>query len=696
MDKKVRYIGMKNQNNLNVRNKTKRIFLFVITFLVTYVLLVTSVAPKKYDLSEGEIARVDIKAPRETVDETASETKLKQALESVDKQFTLKGEVKKQAETNLVGLIEKVINVNSTSLQEGEKISSLQKYDPIKLTDNECKILMQLTKEQLLEIEDNLSVAVDSVYEKNIEDDNKERLIEAREQVSQKLGELKLESNLNSLLTKIVTAQIQPNFFYDEEKTEEKKKEVQKNTDKVLIKKNQTIVKEGEPVTASQIQILTELGLLSENSGKGFLLLYLVLAAFLGVILYIEHNYIYKNHKDIYSNMKMMILINLLNVLSLVIARVVSIGSPYLIPLAWAPMLITLLVNYRVSIFVSTLNAVLIGTVVGFNPAIMILAVLNALLGATVLRKMQQRNDILYASVIILVLSGISSFTVGVILSSNMADILLNTLLAVLGVFISGILAIGLLPFLEGTFDIVTTLKLLELSNPNSPLLRKLLMEAPGTYHHSVMVANLAEMAAEEVNADPVITRVGAYYHDVGKVLRPYFFKENQISKENPHNKINASLSTLIIVSHVKDGIELAKEYKLPKVVQDIIIEHHGTTLVKYFYYTVKNNSEHPEDVREEDFRYKGPIPSSKESGLIMLADSTEAAVRSISDPTKGKIEEMVNNIIKDKLYTGQLDNCDLTLKDLDKIRKSFLKSLSGIYHQRIEYPTEKIKDLKK
>ncbi|MDS0524050.1 HDIG domain-containing protein [Clostridium sp. SHJSY1] len=687
---------MKMKYNFNIKHDTKRIFLFLVTFLWIFVLMVTSVAPKKYDLSEGEIARSDIKAPREYVDEKASEEKLKQALESVDKQFTLKGEVKKQAQSNLTGLIEKVINVNSTSMQEAEKVSSLQKYDPIKLADGECKILISISKEKLTELEDNITKIIDSVYEKNIENDNKDRLSEARDDASKKINDLKLDSNLSSLLNKIVTAQIQPNFFYDEQKTEEKKKEVQKSTDKVLIKKNQIIVKEGEPVTARQIEILTDLGLLNENTGKGFALLYLVLAAFSGVILYIEHYYIYKNHKNIYSNLKMLALINLLNVVSLGLARVISIGSPYLIPLAWAPMLITLLVNYKVSMFVSTLNAVLIGTLVEFNPAIMILAVLNALLGATVLRKLQQRNDILYASVIILTLSGITSFTVGVILSSNITDIFLNTLMSVLGVFISGILAIGLLPFLEGAFDIVTTLKLLELSNPNSPLLKKLLMEAPGTYHHSVMVANLAEMAAEEVDADPVVTRIGSYYHDVGKTLRPYFFKENQIGKDNPHNKINASLSTLIIVSHVKEGLELAKEYKLPKVLQDIIAEHHGTTLVKYFYYTVKNNSEHPEEVREEDFRYKGPIPSSKESGLIMLADSTEAAVRSISDPTKGKIEEMVNNIIKDKLYTGQLDNCDLTLKDLNKIRKSFLKSLSGIYHQRIEYPTEKIKDLKK
>lgn len=215
-------------------------------------------------------------------------------------------------------------------------------------------------------------------------------------------------------------------------------------------------------------------------------------------------------------------------------------------------------------------------------------------------------------------------------------------------------------------------------------------MEAPGTYHHSMLVANLAEMAAEEIDANPVIARVGAYFHDVGKLKRPFFFGENQIGKENPHDKINPNLSTLIIISHVKDGVELAKEYNLPDVIKDIIQQHHGTTLVKYFYYIMKNNAENPDEIKEEDFKYQGPIPSSKEAGIIMLADSVEAAVRSINDPTKGKIEEMVNNIIKDKLHSGQLDNCDLTLKDLEKIRKCFLKALYGIYHQRVEYPTEK------
>ena len=252
----------------------------------------------------------------------------------------------------------------------------------------------------------------------------------------------------------------------------------------------------------------------------------------------------------------------------------------------------------------------------------------------------------------------------------------------------------GILPFLEGTFNEVTTLKLLELSNPNHPLLKKLLMEAPGTYHHSMLVANLAEMASEEVGANSVIVRIGSYYHDVGKTERPYFFGENQMGGENPHTHMMPNLSAKIIISHVKDGISLAKKYNIPKVIQDIIAEHHGTTLVKYFYYTMKNNSENPDDIKEEDFRYPGPVPSSKEAGIIMLADSVEAAVRSIKQPNEDKIKEMINNIINDKLSCGQLNNCNLTIKDIEKIKKCFLTALNGIYHHRIEYPKEKIKNL--
>ena len=688
-------MDVKKQEKESKRYKRRRMVLFAIVFIVTYFLLITAVVPKKYDLHVGEIAKSDIKAPRETVDEKATEESLNEALAKVGEQYTLRTDVKSDAEEEIKSFFDKINTINISNMTEEQKISEIKKFDNIKLTDEQYRMLLSMKTEEITVCIDKCIEALNVAYENNIDDKNKESLQQARTNASNKLDEYGLDSNVKEILNNILYVEIKPNNFYDKEKTEDKIKEVQKNTPKVIIKKSQIIVKEGEPVTERQIEILKDLGLLSENSGKGFSLLYVILVVFTALILAIENEYIFRNYKDIFYDFNKLVLINLLNLMSLVLARVLSLGSPFLIPLACSPLLITLLINYKISLFTSVMNVILISAIVEFNPQIMLLAILNALVGATVIRKMQQRSDILYATLYIAALSTILNFATGVILSNNLKEVLLTTVFTAIGVMLSGILALGVLPFLEATFDVVTTLSLLELTNPNNPLLKKLLMEAPGTYYHSVMVANLAEMAAEEVGANPVITRIGAYYHDIGKTVRPYFFKENQLTKENPHDKISPNLSTLIIISHVKDGLDLAKQYNLPKVIQDIIMQHHGTTLVKYFYYTVKNNSDKPEDVKEEDFRYPGPIPSTKEAAIIMLADSTEAAVRSINEPTKGKIEEMVNNIIKDKLNSGQLDDCDLTLKDLGKIRKCFLKALNGIYHQRIEYPTEKTKQEK-
>ena len=232
------------------------------------------------------------------------------------------------------------------------------------------------------------------------------------------------------------------------------------------------------------------------------------------------------------------------------------------------------------------------------------------------------------------------------------------------------------------------------MSNPNQPLLKRLLLEAPGTYHHSIIVGNLSEAAAEAIKANPLIARVGAYYHDVGKLKRPYLFKENQMGGENPHDKLNPNLSTLIITNHVKHGMELGKKYKVPGIIKDIIKQHHGTTLVAFFYHKALNG-ENPELVQEKSFRYEGPKPQSKEAAIIMIADSVEAAVRSMVEPSKGKIEGLVRKIIQDKLKDGQLDECDLTLKELNTIANSFLNVLTGIFHERIEYPNLDIKELK-
>jgi len=222
-----------------------------------------------------------------------------------------------------------------------------------------------------------------------------------------------------------------------------------------------------------------------------------------------------------------------------------------------------------------------------------------------------------------------------------------------------------------------------------------LLMEAPGTYHHSVVVGNLAESAVNAVGGDGLLVRTGAFYHDIGKLKRPYFFKENQYMVENPHDKLAPSLSAMIITGHVKDGIEIAEKNGLPKKITAFIEEHHGTTLAAYFYHKAKTSSLEPDKVDEHRYRYNGPIPQSRETAILMLADSVEAAVRSMENPTRDKIEQMIQKIIQGKLDDGQLEECPLTLKELREIRTVFTQILSGIMHERIKYPEIDIKELK-
>jgi len=218
-------------------------------------------------------------------------------------------------------------------------------------------------------------------------------------------------------------------------------------------------------------------------------------------------------------------------------------------------------------------------------------------------------------------------------------------------------------------------------------------VEAPGTYHHSIIVGNLAEAAAEAVGGDALLARVGSYYHDIGKLKRPYFFTENQFTEENPHEKIAPTLSTLIITAHVKEGVELAREAKLPEVIVDLIRQHHGTDLVRFFFHRAAENDKE-EQVEEKDFRYPGPRPQTKEAAIIMLADSVEAAVRSLAKPTPARVEQLVRRIIKERLNDGQLDESDLTFKDLDKVADAFVRVLSGIFHTRVEYPDKILSEL--
>ena len=266
-------------------------------------------------------------------------------------------------------------------------------------------------------------------------------------------------------------------------------------------------------------------------------------------------------------------------------------------------------------------------------------------------------------------------------------DLLDGEVFAFAGGLLTGILALGLTPIMEATFRYSSNIRLLELLNLDQPILRELMLVAPGTYHHSLVVGQMVEAAAETIGANPMLAKAAAYYHDVGKIKKPVYFVENQMAGENKHEKLAPSMSSLILIAHVKDGVELARKHHLGEAIVDIIRQHHGTSFISYFYHKAKTQAANPQQVKIEDYRYPGPRPQTKEAGLVLLADQVEAASKTLTEPTPARIQGMVQKIINNVFADGQLDECELTLKDLHHIAKSFNKILGGIFHQRIQYP---------
>lgn len=394
-----------------------------------------------------------------------------------------------------------------------------------------------------------------------------------------------------------------------------------------------------------------------------------------------------------------MMLLGLIFVLIVAIAKgimVLQIGDRpeinalvgYLIPVSAGSMLVAILLNPQVAYLFTFVAAVFVGMLSQGTPVPFVAnAFVSGAVGVLWVSRLNQTGDLARSGLYIAGVNTLTIITMSMLYTGMTGTMILTgVFFGILNGFLSAILTIGLLPYLETVFSVTSMVKLLELSNPNQELLRKLLVEAPGTYHHSIMVGNLAESAAERIGAHPLTVRVGAYYHDIGKLKRPYFFVENQLASDNPHEKIAPSLSALIITSHIKDGVEMAREKRLPPQIIDFIEQHHGDSLVKYFYSRALEEDKEG-NVNQETFRYEGPKPQSKEVALVMLADSVEAAVRSLQDPTQGRIEGMVRRIIKERLNDGQLDECDLTFRDLNIIAESFSKVLTGVYHSRIEYP---------
>jgi len=507
--------------------------------------------------------------------------------------------------------------------------------------------------------------------------------------------------NQSNVITKLLEQIIVPNLVVDENATEIARKNAQNSVKpyEVTFKKGDKILFEGEPVTKLKRDALRQAGYnLVEINFSGLIGVFFVIA--FTVITFL----LYKEEFEKNLDNNRLAIVGLMSIVLSIVAIVLPTGfSPYVLPFPAFVAIVSIFTNPRIGFVSSTLllSVLTLGMHydIQFLTAFTLLNLVSSIFMAKV--NLTSRFDLIKTGFYI-ALCGLIFVTSIYLLEKFLLDIENIIIVRDAGfVFINGILSsmleLGILPLIENAFKIVTPYGLVELTDHNQPLLRRLQMEAPGTYHHSIMVANLCEAAAEVVGANPILAKVGAYYHDIGKLKRPLFFIENQsqFGVENPHKKLNSRLSKMVITSHTKDGVEEAKKAKLPPIINDFILQHHGESLVSYFY-NQAIKEEGAENVKKEQFRYSGPKPQSKEVAILMIADAVEAAVRAAKAETQEEIENIIKKIVDDRINDDQLSDCPLTLADLKKITTTFTRILRGNQHDRIKYHEDMVDELDK
>lgn len=672
----------------------RRLVLGVAFFLLFMIILSSDFVSDKVSLEVGQVSDRDVIAPRTVAYVDVIKTKKfeDEVLASVANVYDLDVTAIAKAEENIGAIFSEAKQVvgNKELVSAEQKKEKLQQGLPLPLPNNVLDGLVHLDAASMINAEEQSKSILRKFFQRGIRDDD---LDIARKHIVIETEEMGLDKRVESVIAGIGQALLKPNFILNVRETDKRKQSAINSMEPVreTVKKGQIMVRRGDIVTPEQIHAVEELGL---SKGHVNEMRIFGLAIFVIAVMIIILGYMYRFAYPIYTNDLYLVLLGLITLVTLLLGKAAHYYSDFSAPIAAGALLVAILIDARLGVVISIALALLFGIIVEHDLRAVSTVLIGSLIGVYSVSKMAHGYSLTKTGIIIAGVNFVVIGATGFIEQLNSAQILMQGVQGIVSGIAASVITTGLLPYLENAFNITTPLKLLDLAQPNHPLLQRLLLDAPGSYHHSVLVGNLAETAAGYIHADPVTVRVGAYYHDIGKIKRPYFFVENQAGNENPHDKIAPSLSTLIVTSHIKDGVDLCREYKLPQIIIDIVQQHHGTMLVSYFYKRATEN-EHSECIIEADFRYEGPRPQSKEAALIMLADACEAAVRSIGKPNKNRIEATVRKIIRERLHDGQLDECNVTLKDLNVIGDVFIRVLSSMFHTRIEYP-DTLKELER
>ena len=533
------------------------------------------------------------------------------------------------------------------------------------------------------------------ITEKDTEKGNLQQLI-------QKHFALNLTKHQNTIVTALLEQVIVPNMVVDEIATDIAKKNARNSVKpyEVVFEKGDKILFEGEPVTKLKRDALRQAGYsLIDINFLGILGIYIFIA--FTTFIFIKFKEDYEKRHPAKTNLAIVAVLSLF--VALISVMLPTGFSPYILPFPAFIIILSIFSNSRLAFLATLLLLCNLTLGLHFGIEFIISFVLILLVAEITVSKIKfsRRSDLIkvgfYVSLTGLVVVSSVYLLEKFLIDIDNVLIVRDAIMTMINGILSAVIALGVMPMIESAFRVTTPYGLAELVDHNQPLLKRLQMEAPGTYHHSLLVSNLCEAAAEAIGADPTIARAGALYHDIGKLKRPLFFVENQSSFgiENPHTKLNPKISKTVIISHTKDGIELAKEYNLPPIIQDFILQHHGNGLASYFYNRAVQE-EGAENIKEEQFRYPGPKPKTKEAAILMIADATESAVRSLKTPTSEEIDIVIEKIITERINDGQLSDSPLTLKDLKTIASTFSRIIRGMQHERIKYQNDIDKEVEK
>ncbi len=641
-------------------------------------------------LSEGQVAPYDVVAPRQITYESQvlTERARERAAQSVPDQYdTPDGRVRRERIDRAQDVVEFISVVRAdeyaTDLLKADYLLTIP---DLALTLDLAEQIVGLSAPEWQRVAEEIPATLDRVMREEIRESN---LAAVQRRVPAQIAS-NLSEQSSAIVTEMVRALVRPNSLLNPTRTEEMREGARNDVpvQLVTLERNEIILRAGDIATNAHVETLSQIGLL-QNQWNWWVTLRGV--AFTVALLGVMGGAIYRLRPRTLTDVQEYGMLVVLLVIWLIAAKFMIVPHdwlPYLYPLAAVGMLTAVMIDVRVAV-IATLGFSLVAHFMApNNPMLVAYLCLGGLAGALTLGRAERLTAFLWAGLAVSVVNWLTmaafrlpfdDFTMARLVQLHVV-VLLN------GGLSASIAMIGYL-VLGNLFGITTSLQLTELSRPTHPLLRQLLLKASGTYHHTIIVSNLAERAAAAIGADAFLTRVGAYYHDIGKTVRPYFFAENIVDTASPHDKIDPLTSAQIIISHVSDGLDLAQKYRLPPRIQDFIREHHGSSLVKYFYVQADREAGDNEEINPADFSYPGPSPRSKETAILFLADMCEAAVRAVRPATREDLELLVNKLIDERVAEGELSDSNLTFRELQMVKEVFLQVLQGVHHPRIQYP---------